>query len=110
MSSSNQRRNLPLLCPPQLQKLSQPPPPTPNLMVAAAAAVAAYVVEAELNPLPSHTVVAPPLPPSIAMGEKVMAVADDEGKFVMGGCGDFDNVGVLASIAAPLALTSNDVS
>ena len=84
-------------------------PPTPNLMVAAAAAVAAYVVEAELNPLPSHTVVAPPLPPSIAMGEKVMAVADDEGKCVMGGCGDFDDVGVLAAIAAPLALTSNDV-
>ena len=38
-----------------------------------------------------------------------MTVADDEGKCVMGGCGDFDDVGVLAAIAAPLALTSNDV-
>ena len=58
---------------------------TPNLMVTATASVVAYVVGATLNSLPRYTVEAPPLPPVVSVGGKGMAVADDEGNFVVGG-------------------------
>ena len=78
-------------------------------MVDTTATVAANVVEAALKPPPSHTLEAPPSHPVIAMVKKGMPVADDKINFVRGGCGEFDDVGLLVAIAYTSVLTPDAV-
>ena len=81
----------------------------PNLMVAAAAEVVDNVVEEVFNPPPIHVMAAHPSPSVIAMIKKGMAVADDEGNFVVGGCKYFYYIALLLYITSTLALMADTV-